>query len=301
MKAAAVWAENNNRNPGPNLRTPGTLPGCRASHSEREPLPAPGPRKAVPLMRSRPAPRSAGRGPGPWGGAPDSKGGRWRPRQTGHETKRPCPQSRLSCRSWLPKAGRALLWRSNAQGGHASGDGYGRRKWAGDSESRFYPGFTEFRPCNFIHVYMSPLGSKWLPTAFRVEAEIVTEVHKPLHTPASAVRSDSTPYLSALSCFHASQAVSLLRHPPTCLCPRSFALSVSSSWNTTRPHHPGTSVWLVPLLHLDLSGNVTLPDRPLLRAAGLYSITCVVCTTPSDVTDALVNICLSLLEWGFLF
>lgn len=33
-------------------------------------------RKAVPLMPSRPAPRSAGRGPGPRGGAPDSKGGR---------------------------------------------------------------------------------------------------------------------------------------------------------------------------------------------------------------------------------
>lgn len=36
MKAAAVWIENNNRNPGPNLLTPGTMPGCRVSNSGRE-------------------------------------------------------------------------------------------------------------------------------------------------------------------------------------------------------------------------------------------------------------------------
>lgn len=83
-----------------------------------------------------------------------------------------------------------------------------------DSEPSFYPGFTEFKPCNFIHLYMSPLGSKRLPTAFRVGAEIVTEVHKPLHTPPGAIRSDSVPYISALSCVHTSQAVSLLRHSP---------------------------------------------------------------------------------------
>lgn len=36
MKAAAVWMENNNRNPGPNLLTPGIMPGCRVSNSGSE-------------------------------------------------------------------------------------------------------------------------------------------------------------------------------------------------------------------------------------------------------------------------
>lgn len=65
------------------------------------------------------------------------------------------------------------------------------------------------------------------------------------------------------------------------------------------PPPPGTSVRLVPLLRLDLSGNGTLPDSPLLRAAGLYSITCVACTTPSGATDALVNIWLP--SWSGAF
>lgn len=113
-----------------------------------------------------------------------------------------------------------------------------------------------------------------------------------------------------------------LPHPPTlsfyppitqpcCLCCtvsnslirlslRTFALTVSSSWNTFP-----LDMCVAPLLHSGLPGNVTLSHKPYLRAAHLNSaplpILYASLITVSDVIDSFVNMCLSLLEWGFLF
>lgn len=69
------------------------------------------PWKAAPPMRSRPAPRSAGRGPGP-GAVPDSRGGPSRPAQTGQKTTRTLP----------PEQGAAVTTGFQKSGGPCSDD-----------------------------------------------------------------------------------------------------------------------------------------------------------------------------------
>lgn len=105
----------------------------------------------------------------------------------------------------------------------------------------------------------------------------------------------------------------LLPHQPCCLCavsnspihlcPRTFALTISDSWNTS-PHSTPLPRHLHDLIlyFSQVSGNVTLSARPYLRAAGFNSTPLPpLCASLSDVIDSFVNICLSLLGWGFLF
>lgn len=87
-----------------------------------------------------------------------------------------------------------------------AGERYGMRGAScGLREPSFYLGFTQFKLCHFIHFPMSPLGSKWLPTAFTVKADIFIKVHRPLHAPPSATPANSI----LLSSYH-SAMLSLL-------------------------------------------------------------------------------------------
>lgn len=269
MKAAAVWIENNNKGPGPvyshlapcqaaGYQTPR---GSRRYHCHL--------RKALQLMQPRPHSVISRRRPeSPGKRVTGSKGGHRCPTQTGNTTEQmPPPAQGWAVKTRLQKEGRALLWWQNAQGEHMAGERHGMRGAScGLREPRFYLGFAQFKLCHFIHVPMSPLGSRWLPTAFTVKADIFIKVHRPLHVPPSATPANSI--LLSLS--------PLLPHQPCCLCtvsnslirlyPRTFALTVSSSWNTFP-----LDMCIAPLLHSGLPGNVTLSHRPYLRAAHLNS------------------------------
>lgn len=81
------------------------------------------------------------------------------------------------------------------------------------SQSSFYPGFTDFKLCNFINVSPWLKTIQCLPTLFIVKAEIFSMTHKPLGIPPSAFPSDPVSCHSDLHSFHTSHAGSVLFQP----------------------------------------------------------------------------------------